>query len=319
MKNRDFAPELLRLALMLDVVILHSATGDAGVGVYSWLAKLMWPAVPCFVFISGYYGMKFNFGKIVSLYGIAVIYAFLNGCVMSHIEGRGLGIIFVHCMDCLKSYWFIHCYAFLMCCVPIINLALERGVKIKTLLPFFFLCFGWGFILTLPVIGKMFPNPYGLGPFSGLTFVGIYVFAMWVRRQKVVALPRIAFIMGIPSLYILVVLGFNDYNSPFVVLLAALLFLFAARLGKTRKCGRLLAFLAQSVFPIYLIHQTTAVKIFMRTLGININSWLESGLCTCVLVGVVTFVVCLLIDCIRRMPIFVTSVVVRKFSSSIDQ
>ena len=302
--RRELAPEVLRLALMFGVVNLHAATGDAGVGRHVLLAKFMWPAVPCFLFISGYYGIRFSLRKVIAIYGVALLYSVANATALVYFSASHGGF-FMAAVDCLKSYWFIHCYTFLMCCAPMVNLAMECKPKITTLLPFFFLCFGWGFMRTLPYIGNYLPDAFGLGPFGGLTFVGIYTFARWVRSLDEQAVPMYVFWIGIPVLWALVVLGFNDYNSPFTVVLSGLLFLVVRKWGRLRKSGSFFNVITPSILPVYLIHQTPAARECMRNLGLYINEHISFGLCTCVFVSVITFACCLAIDGIRRIVQFV--------------
>ncbi len=67
MKQRNPSIEILRDSLMFGICLLHSIT-TAGHNT-PWIANALLWCVPCFMFISGWFGIKFYLSKIFILYG----------------------------------------------------------------------------------------------------------------------------------------------------------------------------------------------------------------------------------------------------------
>lgn len=68
-KDRNTGIEFLRCLLMLGIVLIHATA-------YSkdrcwWMGNICSSAVTAFVFISAWYGLRFNWRKIMSLVGLA--------------------------------------------------------------------------------------------------------------------------------------------------------------------------------------------------------------------------------------------------------
>lgn len=76
--KRDCSIELYRVILMFGIVLLHTVgKGDVRA---PWIGCLLKFCVTGFVFISGYFGIKFSWGKIGRLYAVAAFCA-LAGAV----------------------------------------------------------------------------------------------------------------------------------------------------------------------------------------------------------------------------------------------
>lgn len=87
--KRDYGIEFLRLLLMVGIGAIHTAAFMGGN--WGYLGKTLGPCVVAFVFISGYYGVKFSAKKLVRLCGMGVwcaivaaglTFAFLRGGYM---------------------------------------------------------------------------------------------------------------------------------------------------------------------------------------------------------------------------------------------
>ena len=68
--KRDSVIELYRVGLMYGICLLHSIS-QAGHNVV-WAANMLSWCVPGFMFISGWFGMRFSFMKVAKLYGISL-------------------------------------------------------------------------------------------------------------------------------------------------------------------------------------------------------------------------------------------------------
>ena len=86
--KRNASIELLRIVMMFGIVLLHVC----GQGKYRcvWPSNLLCVAVVGFVFISGYFGIRFTLSKFVSLYSLAIFYC----CVIPIIGGNYTGGVF---------------------------------------------------------------------------------------------------------------------------------------------------------------------------------------------------------------------------------
>lgn len=69
---RNASIELLRLLLMLGICALH-ASCQGKFSTRGFPTNILQVCVPCFVFISGYYGIRFSWKKVVNLYFIAMM------------------------------------------------------------------------------------------------------------------------------------------------------------------------------------------------------------------------------------------------------
>ena len=88
---RDGNVELFRVLLTFGIVWLHSI-GFGMPGKEEWLRSMLLPCVVGFVFISGWYGVRFSFKKIVRLYGV-VGYAILIGSLVRCLwQGGGISL-----------------------------------------------------------------------------------------------------------------------------------------------------------------------------------------------------------------------------------
>ena len=88
--KRDRAIDICRVCLMFGICLLH-AISQAGHNI-AWAANMLMWCVPGFMFISGWFGIKFSIGKALKLYGISLYCAVLYVAFDSAILGGG-GVI----------------------------------------------------------------------------------------------------------------------------------------------------------------------------------------------------------------------------------
>lgn len=94
---RNQSVELLRVLLMLGICGIHVAAFMGGG--WKYLDKTLWPCVVAFVFISGYYGVKFSVKKVVRLCGMGVWCAIVAaGLTFAFLRGG------VHAMSTIALY-----------------------------------------------------------------------------------------------------------------------------------------------------------------------------------------------------------------------
>lgn len=76
-KQREANIEVYRVALMFGICLLH--TIGYGGNTTPWMQNVLLSCVVGFVFISGWFGVKFSWWKLVKLYGIGLYCAMVFG------------------------------------------------------------------------------------------------------------------------------------------------------------------------------------------------------------------------------------------------
>lgn len=286
---RDNRVELYRISLMFGIVLLH--TNAHAVVSYPWFGCLLMFCVTGFVFISGYYGVRFSWCKLLKLYGVAftcMALVAMAECVGGCLEWKDFAArVFYH----VRLTWFLHAYAVLMLVVPLLNAALEkRGWE----LPFLILAFGWSYLYD---IGHLRPYVFaaaGFGSHTPLTLAGIYVAARIFRRddwEKHITTKAI--IWGIPILILLAVIGLGRYNAPSSFLLAGGLFLLFKRHAPDWSFAGLLA---PSMFAVYCLHSADPSEAWASLLGGRMGGGLVATLKS----ATIAFICCVWVDAARR-------------------
>ncbi len=311
-RGRDPAPEVYRVALMFGICFLHSITMCGHVTV--WAANILLSCVNGFVFITGWYGLRFRPSKLIRLYAVTLFvggvllaanlwlgdYAFgMDKAALKRLHGFFLG------------YWFLNAYAFMMLLAPLVDAALTylpRRVLWATLAPFGLLAFGWSFGTGLPGLGPLLPRTAGLGSYTGLSLLATYTMARLCRvldvgrfftwRRALTALAALWFCTGI---------GLGEYASPFAVALAGTCFLIFARVPWPRWLGRAALVLSPSMFAVYLLH--------CNGLGFELMTRLEDRLADVqgwplaaayLAVAATAFCACVAVDVPRRLVVWGT-------------
>lgn len=289
--------ESFRVLLMFGITLLHQLC-EFGVGM-TFICRVLHVCVVGFVFISGWYGVKFSGIKILRLYGVGLFAAVLTAFAIKSSEG---GIICVR--DFLSYFWFLHAYAVLMCLSPILNLPFDDGIsevtRRKILMPIILVVFGYCFISGLPVLRNWMPHFAGSHSHTFLTLTGIYLAARWCRVLRLDRIPSracvvIALLSAIPCGF-----GFGKYNSPFALVLAGALFLLFHQLELSEWASKVISFLARSMFSVYLL-QIGFVGILLPPIikGFGVNGYIGAFIS-----AISVFLACTLLDIFRRLLLF---------------
>ena len=265
-QRRDAAPEIYRVALMFGICFGHCLflggqeliVGDV---LRESLVNINHSCVNGFVFITGFYGIRFRPSKLIRLYAVAcasgalVFFLGLHFGVVAWESGQA-GVI--QLKNFLVGAWFLNAYAVLMLCAPLVDVALERlstRALRGVLAPFFLLAFGWSFLIDQPPLDKFLPTTPGLGSFTGLSLLATYVVARLCRRFDVGRLltwPRM--LAALAVLVCVTAIGAGEYASPFAVALAGCCFYLFVRIPWPTWAGAVARWLGPSMFAVYLLH-----------------------------------------------------------------
>ncbi len=330
--KRNNSIELLRDLLMLGICVLHSCSlGGYRTG---WVCRLLCPCVPCFIFISGYYGIKATPMRITKLIGTAFacvpaigIVSWIAGC--HGVDGFVIGAKGV------ADNWFVWAYVGLMCFAPALNHALESEKRLSLTLPIVAMCLGWGYLKGLPWFRTFMPTTDGLGGYTFTMMVGTYLVAGLWRRfldrveacrggEGIGRVERVEtcrerkwmscvswIIMGLEKSGVcwvllvaatgLCIVGFSAYCSPVSVFWSAILFTIFSRFEINGRLGAVDAFVAKSTFPIFVLHANgVGFGLIRKFAALLCGDCGMNVYAMYLIVGLTVFVAGLLLDMPRR-------------------
>ena len=321
---------MLRFVAMFFVALNHTA----GYGALGWdnqLYALYIPttwAVPLFVSISGWFGIRFSWRKIVNFASFILFYSVLFWSLRQFVPIPGMEepVPFE-----VRSGWFGGPYLALLVIAPILTAGMERIVaeSKSQLIAIWCSYFALMAILWLPL--KELHSPvlpsFGIKGWEVLSFNTLmfyYVTARTVRLSGLsdrLAARRLWWTFGAGlALLLAVVLGFRFfshwgmdkgwlgrltlYNSPLGTFVAIPLFLLFERIRLSERATRFFCFISPSLFAVYLIHYVNPEsKMLLLTLP---TKWLLRecpGLGSgpnAVLVAAYGFAVAVAVDLCRR-------------------
>ena len=167
MKERSASLDYLRVIAMLFIVCHHCIINDFGlydilldtnaiarisdVAVLALGNSCVIIGVNIFFLLSGYFGIKFRWEKLVSIV-IKTYVVYWIICIVGVITGYlEIDIDFIkHIIDPLDFYWFIITYILLYLSSPLLNMIREQitleGAK-KYFVGICIICFGYGFLI----------------------------------------------------------------------------------------------------------------------------------------------------------------------------
>ena len=306
--KRDARIEFFRCMLMFGICLLHTV-GNSGHNDY-WLSSMLAFCVDGFVLISGYFGIKFSWKKILSLEITSIWCAFLSTLAMSLVRDVSWGGGGSKTWQVFLNYWFVHAYVVLMMVSPVVNMVSECIVSkelktiAKCLLPFYVVCFGWSWAVSYNATQGLVPRVAGFGQFTPLTLIGVYTTGRLLRQfesklkfAKAIYLPIVAGCLVLSALR----LGF--YNSPVGLILAIVVFLLCKDMQLPRWINCCVLAIAPSMFSVYLLHVNTfgmwvAIPAIVHKVEAYSNKWLAYLLCAATI-----FSIGIMVDVVRRIVV----------------
>ena len=259
--------ELYRVLLMLGIVGLHVLTTLKPIG--RGLDNVLATCVVGFVFISGWFGIRFSVKKVLKLLSIGLycgaVAAVFHCWLLRGFSVGGFVDIFWWNVRC---FWFLWAYIALMCMAPMVEQLLSDRERVKAVVPFLVMIFVWSYLVKFPVLGEYVPVVQGFGPTGVLTLLAIYCVARIARLYDIANRIRgrylaLIFAAGFAGSWV----GFYHYNSPFALMTAFAGFVIFARMSVARPVARAAALLSPSVFSVYLMHTTGVGFEVIKRLG----------------------------------------------------
>lgn len=286
--TRQSNMELLRIVSMLCIIIYHiflfGLEPLSSEPLYKALQIPFHIGVPCFVLISGYFGIHFSFKGLFRLMGMAYTYAFLVELIgvlfldypIQHLR-EGIFVIGYN------RHWFLTTYLWLYLLSPMINKFLENITSSKRVYLFVVLMFA-----TFYAGHVMQHEPSLMEGKNILNFMLLYLVGNTVRRYQTeinkipLWLSPIVFVLvscvttyvGITKIdYQVPVVGnvwyrFFGYDSIGMYLNATLVFLFFSQLKIQSK---FINWMSGSVFAMYLL-SVAFIWDFIRSTSVRIES-----------------------------------------------
>ena len=301
-KTRNTNIEILRLVLMMSIFCWHILVHgfgfkDINSGGYMYnenigivLSSLFAPATYCFMFISGYYGMKFSVKKIASMEIWLIVVSVITAMAdMVFFNSGGLRMLFsaLFPVSTLR-WWFMTCYMLLFLLTPIFN----KGIECLSKTSFRIILFS---LIVYQVISILRLQSNG-----GSNFLGLLTMFLLARYCKIYAIEfkkhvaLIAFLL-VWGLQIVLMMGCNkfsqhnvfvllNYNTPFIMIMAIMLFYFVKNM-KPRYSSGINKCLKPTLF-IYLVTDGLFVPFYKWiVLQLNVNCWMGIGISIVTIIG----------------------------------
>ena len=326
--KRNLDIEVLRCFLMLIIVIYHGCNNgpfsvDGENHDVKFLAWFLFWATNAFVFISGWFGIRFSWRKVLKFLGLG-LYASVLLMLLSPFVAKGFSWRF-------SLGWFGNSYLALMLVSPLINAGLEAlEAKSKQVL-----CVAWiayavaMFLSWLPLNSYVkLGVPGWMDGHSFNTMLFIYVSAYVLKRSAwfcgitrmraiiIFALAQICHVLLLGAVVVSpacknLLAGALDYNSPALLVMGAMMFMIFYRTNFPSWLKKTAFYISPSVFMVYLLHSggnpVVAEPIFHGVLSSVDNMFMPvmfHRVFAVIVGGVAIFLACVICDIIRRCLIY---------------
>lgn len=278
MKLRNSSVELLRIISMLLIIIFHFCgraynlfSPELLTNNNTELSKLIFHSlgqtgVPIFMFISGFYGIKFKYNRLIDMFIQCILYTILLYSLSCLIKPELWNTrIFVLNLFGPSTLWFFYCYIVIYIFADPINdylnsLSFKKFTAIVLLLLYF-------------SVGLWIMRSSALNVFSLLEF---YILARYTRLHLYTRISKYAVWMIIPSIALFLLPAFigwhfncidkiqpyvNEYYNPFILLICISLIITAHKYSFYNKY---INSLASSALACYMIHESSYFPYFTK-------------------------------------------------------
>lgn len=307
-KTRNSSIELLRILAMVAIIFFHFHARnfrlyvfgnerilEEGLFLHTILLHIGLLGVPCFMFISGYYGMKFKTNRMIDITMQCFFYAMLSFIGISMANGYLTGTEQVFFFN---NWWFIMSYVILYVFSKGINNIIEDLPSQKLLFLISFLYF--------ILIGSLFNKSATVS--GTILLLAFYLVARYVKlylteKQKTILIwaalgIAILHLLGIWISFKTVHLGalpyLGSYNNPLNILCVGGLVVATERIHFSSK---IINYLASSSLATYLFSESLWGQKLFQGFYATIEG-LHYGIVYLVM-SIIIFLICVMIDKLR--------------------
>lgn len=333
-EQRNYGIDLLRIITMIGVVTLH-ILGHGGVlsnatnqnqFYTAWLLEIIaYPAVNCFLIISGFVGCKrvFPSFKSVAIQYLTVLFYSVTICAtMSFLFPQAVPIreILNSLMPVTSNqYWFFTCYIGMLALTPIVNVFVNSANEetLKKVGITIFLVFSVYSAFSIHY-GSSFKLNDG---YSILWFISLYTLGAIINKTEFYKKisPRRAITVIISAIFITWIVKINtmngagepllklnksllNYISPTIVITSIMLVCIFVKLNiKNKFIIQIISILSTSAFSVYLIHDNKYFRnnVIKNTFKVISNYHPIKLIFTVLAVALSIFIIGIIIDKMR--------------------
>lgn len=328
--SRNFGIDILRIVSMLGVVLLHVLNhggvlgldhSPASFSVVWFLEVLAFPAVNCFVLISGYVGYKAEniypkIRNIISLLFTVLFYSISIFLVFKFFGAEPLGLVDLvksFMPTILKSYWFFSAYLGVFLLSPLLNLFVYKS-NFKQVFVFLVI------FSLFSVVSTFYDTFSVLEGYSVIWFAFMYLIGAIIKKYNLTELfcKRCWVIIALAAFIITwlskIVLDFTNipllekasdtlvkYVSPTIVIMAVVVLSLFSKINCPPSFAPIISFFATSAFSVYLIHDNELVRQYLIS---EIHNYVGDFNIVLLILSIICcvcaiFITCILIDKIR--------------------
>lgn len=303
--RRNVSVEIYRIGLMFSICWLHSI--QQGGYCRRGLDNILASALCGFVFVSGWFGIRFSWRKAGKLL-LTGVYCSVIICALWQIVGGGGLVLFLRrlptCASYLKTCWFLWAYLMLMALAPMVDPLVETiksTRRIDAVVPLLLMVYVWSYAAKVPMLNEYVPQKDAVLSVP-IIFLAIYLIG------RICAVCEIEkrihgwhFAVALPILMAVTALGLHHMNSIFAVLLSAMMFMLFKRVITLRNGGGV-SWITPSLFSVYLIHTNGAgFELIHRMEAWAFEEHKFWFYPTTFCVAMVLFLGCILLDMPRRL------------------
>ncbi|MCB4809125.1 acyltransferase family protein [Tamlana sp. 62-3] len=285
-KKRKSNIELLRIVLMLMIISHHIIVHGLGLKnitsedfintkltyIEILLNSFFVMGVNGFVFISGYFGIKFKIKRILSIIVQAISYSvilYLGLCLINKVDFDFFSLSKAFFPISRNIWWFITTYIGLYFIAPFLNSGMKNLKKTE---------------LIYILVGLFILNCFSSFAFGGISksgyhlfnFIFLYLIGRFIRQTEInIKHPKLIFLSCSFTISLLgfIFIGINKtpfvwrlfyYNNPILILSAISLFFvfFNFKIGYNKQIN----IIAQLVLGVYMIHDFPNVRNFIASI-----------------------------------------------------
>lgn len=253
--------------------------------------------VPIFVFISGYYGIKFKKDRLLELIFIAFFYTILSSIISLSLYDFP---ITKYIFSFLNQWWFLTAYIFLYVLADGINFILEKTSKKQMLLIIIIF-----YYISLSDIIIQSANIGGL-----YLMITMYISSRWIKIYYIDIIKKYAISVFVILLFIrisLIFIGYNyfhagifpfvnSYVNPMSTIIAASIFCIFQKMPEYKRLYPLIMKFSASSLSIYLFSESKCGQSLFAPLFPNDHCW---SLFHYLIGSLILYIIIVFIDTIR--------------------